>query len=71
MELLTPPDATTLKVRIPFFTTQASRWERVTDAFRRDWDQTKADFSQEAGHDVGQGIGDTLRQAIGAAPPQL
>lgn len=48
--------------------THASRWDRVKEAIRRDWEQTKADFSKTGGAELNQNIGDTLKQAVGAAP---
>jgi hypothetical protein len=47
-----------------------STWDRVKAALRRDWEQTKADWST-TGHDLNQGVGDTLKQAAGkeAIPP--
>lgn len=45
----------------------ASAWDRVKDAFRRDWEQTKADLAFD-GHDLNQGAGDTVRQALGSGP---
>ncbi len=41
-------------------------WERVKDAFRRDWAQTKADFSGEGARSLNQNAGDTVVQALGA-----
>ena len=40
-------------------------WKKVREAFRRDWEQTKADVSKKAGHELNQGIGDTVKQAAG------
>jgi hypothetical protein len=40
-------------------------WEKVKEAFRRDWEQTKADVSKKAGHELNQNIGDTVKQAAG------
>jgi hypothetical protein len=43
-----------------------SGWERVKAAFRRDWEQTKADLSGgKKGQDLNQDAGDTMRQATG------
>ncbi len=45
---------------------QSSAWDRVKEAMRRDWDQTKADLSGKAkGHDLHQGVSDTVKQAAG------
>ncbi len=49
-----------------------SAWERAKAAFRRDWEQTKADLTGRGkGHDLNQDANDTLRQAAGKAaiPP--
>ena len=47
-----------------------SAWDRVKAALKRDWEQTKADFSKK-GHELNQGVGDTVKQAAGkeAIPP--
>jgi hypothetical protein len=45
-------------------------WERIKDALRRDWEQTRKDLHL-GGHEYNQGVGNTLRQAAGreAVPP--
>jgi hypothetical protein len=43
-----------------------SAWERVKAAFRRDWEQTKHDLSDARGHDLGQNVADTVKQAVGS-----
>ncbi len=50
----------------------ATSWDKVKEAFRRDWEQTKADLSKKAGHDLKQSVGDTVKQAAGkeAIPPK-
>ena len=51
-----------------------TRWSRVRDALRRDWEQTKADLTREkSGHAINQSAGDTLRQAVGIEriPPDM
>ncbi len=45
-----------------------STWDRVKEALRRDWEQTKSDFSATDAADLNQEVGDTLKQAAGAAP---
>ena len=45
--------------------THESVWERVKEALRRDWEQTKADFSGSA-QELNQGVEDTIKQAVGA-----
>jgi hypothetical protein len=49
----------------------SSRWDDVKGALERDWEQTKSDLSQGAGHQLNQGLADTLKQAVGAehVPP--
>jgi len=44
-----------------------SSWERVKDAFRRDWEQTKADLSGQPSS-LNQNAGDTVKQAMGTEP---
>src|SRR5947207_3034679 len=39
-------------------------WERVKEALRRDWEQTKADVSSK-GEELDQDVGDTVKQAAG------
>jgi hypothetical protein len=43
----------------------ASAWERVREAVRRDWEQTKHDLALEGGHELNQGVSDTVKQALG------
>lgn len=45
-----------------------SAWDRIKAALRRDWEQTKSDFSRQTGHDLGQTAGDTVKQAVGKEP---
>lgn len=42
-----------------------SAWDRVKDAMKRDWEQTKADFSKTHGKELEQNVGDTVKQAVG------
>jgi hypothetical protein len=46
-------------------------WERVKEAMKRDWDQTKNDF-KAGGRDLDQDVDDTVKQAAGkeAIPPR-
>ncbi len=44
-----------------------SAWERVKDAFQRDWEQTKADLSGNT-PSLNQHAGDTFMQALGSEP---
>jgi hypothetical protein len=43
----------------------ASAWDRVKEAMRRDWEQTKHDLSIKGGHELNQNVGDTVKQAAG------
>jgi hypothetical protein len=55
-----------------WWTTKHSQgWDKVKDAIHRDWEQTKADFSKTKGQQINQGVGDTVKQAVGkeAIPP--
>lgn len=44
-----------------------SAWERVKDAFKRDWDQTKHDFGGDE-PDTDQQVSNTVKQAVGKEP---
>jgi hypothetical protein len=44
-----------------------SGWDRVKEAFRRDWDQTKHDLGGKQ-PDLNQDVGDTIKQATGKEP---
>jgi hypothetical protein len=45
-----------------------SAWDRIKEAIRRDWEQTKHDLHLSGGHELNQGIGDTLKQAADRQP---
>lgn len=46
-----------------------SAWDRVKDAMKRDWEQTKSDLSRgRGGRDLDQDVGDTVKQAAGKQP---
>src|SRR5262245_35788154 len=45
----------------------SSAWDRTKEAIRRDWEQTKADFSKNK-KDLNQDVDDTLKQAAGKEP---
>lgn len=47
---------------------EITTWERVKEALRRDWEQTKYDLSLPGGHQLNQSIDDTIEQARGAMP---
>lgn len=42
----------------------ADGWDRIKEAIRRDWQQTEHDLHM-GGHELNQGIGDTMKQAAG------
>jgi hypothetical protein len=42
-----------------------SGWDRAKEALRRDWEQTKHDLHIKGGHQLNQGVGDTVKQAAG------
>ena len=44
-----------------------SSWERVKEALKRDWQQTKADVNA-GGKELHQSAGDTVKQATGSEP---
>jgi hypothetical protein len=50
---------------------ETNTWDRMKEALRRDWEQTKHDFSSKAGHELHQDVKDTVKQAAGkeAIPP--
>jgi hypothetical protein len=46
-----------------------SAWDRVKEALRRDWEQTRNDFSGgKKGQDLNQNVDDTVAQAVGKRP---
>lgn len=45
-----------------------SKWDRVKEAFRRDWEQTKHDFGAKGKPDLNQNVDDTIAQAAGRRP---
>jgi len=45
-----------------------SDWDRVKEALRRDWEQTKADFKVGGAVDLNQNVVDTVKQAVGEQP---
>jgi hypothetical protein len=48
-------------------TEHASSWERIRDAMKRDWEQTKNDLGA-GGRDLDQDVDDTVKQAAGKQP---
>jgi hypothetical protein len=42
-----------------------SAWDRIKEAMRRDWTQTKHDLHLSGGHEMNQSAVDTLKQAAG------
>jgi len=62
----------TMRWQPPWWNEQhASAWDRVKEAMRRDWEQTKQDVHAKGGHELNQQVGDTVKQAAGkeAIPP--
>jgi hypothetical protein len=47
---------------------EESAWDRVKEALRRDWEQTKFDLHMKGGHELNQNVGDTMNQATGTDP---
>ena len=47
---------------------QGTSWDRVKEAFRRDWEQTKHDLHMSGGHELNQTLSDTLKQATNKEP---
>ncbi len=45
-----------------------SAWDKVKEALRRDWEQTKHDLKIGTGHELRQDAKDTVKQAVGAQP---
>ena len=45
-----------------------STWDRAKEALKRDWEQTKRDFTGDKGRDLNQDAGDTIKQAAGKEP---
>ena len=43
-------------------------WERASEAMKRDWEQTKADFGSKSGKELNQDVDDTVKQAFGKDP---
>ena len=43
--------------------THGSSWDRMKEAFHRDWEQTKHDLHIKGGHELNQGVADTVKQA--------
>jgi len=42
-------------------------WDRIKEAVRRDWEQTKHDLHIKGGHELNQSAKDTVKQAAGKA----
>jgi hypothetical protein len=43
-------------------------WERMREAMRRDWEQTKKDLHMKGGHELNQNAKDTVKQMAGKEP---
>lgn len=48
--------------------THGTTWEKVKAAMKRDWEQTKSDMGVKGAKDLGQDVGDTVKQATGTEP---
>ncbi len=53
--------------RPSWYSEHDSAWNNVRQAFRNDWEQTKHDFGSKTAPDLGQDVGDTIRQATEGA----
>ena len=40
-------------------------WDRVREAMKRDWEQTKKDLGMKSGHELNQNVKDTVKQMAG------
>jgi len=45
-----------------------SAWDRIKEALRRDWEQTKFDLGLPGGHELNQTLDDTIKQAARTEP---
>ena len=43
-----------------------SSWDRIKNAFKNDWEQTKSDFGSKTARDMNQDVDDTVKQAMGS-----
>jgi hypothetical protein len=43
-----------------------SAWDRVKNAFKNDWEQTKHDFGSDKARDLNQDVDDTAKQMAGS-----
>jgi hypothetical protein len=43
-----------------------SAWDRIKNAFKNDWEQTKNDFGSRTARDLDQDVDDTVKQAAGS-----
>ena len=46
-----------------------STWERIKEAFRNDWEQTRSDFGSDRARDLDQDVDDTVKQMLGKESP--
>jgi len=63
--------ATTVRMNKPTWWNEKhdGTWQRVKGALKRDWEQTKEDFTRRSKReDLNQDVGDTVRQAMGKEP---
>lgn len=42
-----------------------STWDRIKNAFKNDWEQTRHDFGSDTARDLDQDVDDTVKQAAG------
>ena len=56
------------RMRRPTFNPMDNKKSTVKDALKRDWEQTKHDFSKSKGRELHQDVGDTVKQAAGKEP---
>ncbi len=70
MTAVTPPAPVTLSGWQPkwYAEEHVTAWARIKEALRRDWEQTKHDLGLPGGHQLNQGIEDTIKQAARTEP---
>lgn len=49
-----------------YTTEDDSAWDRIKNAFKNDWEQTKSDFGSKSARDLDQDVDDTVKQAVGS-----
>jgi hypothetical protein len=43
-----------------------SAWDRIKNALKNDWEQTRSDFGSKTARDMDQDVDDTVKQAAGS-----